>query len=82
MLLHPNGEDTLILCCVACGYAANAERAEFRLPAVEHQPLEEPRPIVTPGCETIADVAAFVGVPTSQMKAVFYARDEEAGGRK
>ncbi|RLC66881.1 MAG: proline--tRNA ligase, partial [Chloroflexi bacterium] len=38
--------------------------------------LEEPHPIATPGCETIADVAAFVGVPTSQtLKAVFYTRD-------
>lgn len=72
MLPHSAGEDTLIR-CAACGYAANAERAAFRLPVVEPQPLEEPRPLATPGCKTIADVAAFVGVPTSQaMKAVFY----------
>ena len=72
MLPHPVGEDTLIR-CESCSYAANAERAEFRLPPVEPLPLEEPRPIATPGCETIADVAAFVGVPTSQtLKAVFY----------
>jgi len=76
MLPHPAGEDTLIH-CAACGYAANAERAEFRLPPVEPQPLEEARPIATPDCETIADVAAFVGVPTSQtLKAVFYTRDD------
>ena len=76
MLPHPAGEDTLIR-CAACGYAANAERAEFRLPPVEPQPLEEARPIATPDCETIADVAAFVGVPTSQtLKAVFYTRDD------
>jgi len=76
MLPHPAGEDTLIR-CEACGYAANAERAEFRLPAIEPQPLEEPCPIATPDCETIADVAAFVGVPTSQtLKAVFYAKDD------
>jgi prolyl-tRNA synthetase len=76
MLPHPAGEDTLIR-CAACGYAANAERAEFRRPPVEPQPPEEPRPIATPDCETIADVAAFVGVPTSQtLKAVFYTRDD------
>ena len=76
MLLHPDGEDTIIH-CPACSYAANVERATFRLPPVEPQPMDEPRPIATPDCETIADVAAFVGAPTSQtLKAVFYARDE------
>jgi prolyl-tRNA synthetase len=76
MLPHPAGEDTLI-CCAACGYAANAEQAEFQRPPVEPQPPEEPRPIATPDCETIADVAAFVGVPTSQtLKAVLYTRDD------
>jgi len=79
MLLHPNGEDTIIR-CAACGYAANVERATFRLAPIEPQPLEEPHPITTPDCETIADVAAFVGVPTSQtLKAVFYATDEKVG---
>jgi len=73
MLPHPAGEDRLIR-CPECGYAANLERAEFRLPDVPEVSLEEPRPVATPGCATIADVAAFVGVPTSQtLKAVFYA---------
>jgi len=76
LLPHPAGEDTLIR-CTACDYAANAERAEFRLPPIVPQTLEELHPIATPGCETIADVAAFVGVPTSQtLKAVFYTRDD------
>ncbi len=79
MLPHPAGEDTFIR-CPGCGYAANVERATFRLPSAESgesQPEEETRPIATPDCETIADVAAFVGVPTSQtLKAVFYTRDE------
>jgi prolyl-tRNA synthetase len=79
MLPHPAGEDTLIR-CTGCGYAANVEKAAFRLSPVEPdeaQSLEEPRPVATPDCETIADVAAFVGVPTSQtLKAVFYTRDE------
>ncbi len=77
MLPHPAGEDT-ILRCKSCGYAANAERAEFRLAAVEPQPLDEPTPVATPGCATIADVAAFIGVPTAQtLKAVLYTMDHE-----
>ncbi|MFW6115869.1 MAG: proline--tRNA ligase [Chloroflexota bacterium] len=76
MLPHPEGEDTFIH-CEACDYAANAERAEFRLPEVESEPLADAVPVATPGCETIADVAEFVGVPTRQtLKAVFYTRGD------
>jgi prolyl-tRNA synthetase len=76
MLSHPSGEDTFIR-CDACDYAANAERAEFRLPEVEPEPLEEPVEVATPGCETIADVAEFVGVPTRKtLKAVFYSGED------
>ncbi len=77
MLPHPDGEDVFIQ-CASCGYAANAERATFRLPQAAPQPLEEPTPIATPGCQTIADVADFVGVPTSQtLKVVFYIKDDD-----
>ncbi|MGC8787281.1 MAG: proline--tRNA ligase, partial [Anaerolineae bacterium] len=66
------GEDTLVL-CAHCGYAANTEKATFAKPAGVSEnelPLQE---IATPGCKTIADVAAFVGVPTHQtLKALFY----------
>jgi len=84
MLPHPSGEDRLAR-CGGCGYAASVEWATFRLPEAAPQPLEEARPVATPDCATIADVAAFVGVPTSQtLKAVFYAwerGDRGAGGR-
>jgi prolyl-tRNA synthetase len=77
MLLHPDGEDTVAR-CTACDYVANVERAEFRLTPVEPQSPEETNPIATPHCETIADVATFVGVPTSQtLKAVFYTTDAD-----
>jgi prolyl-tRNA synthetase len=72
MALNEHGEDTLIL-CPACGYAANVERAIFAKPEVERQPEGDAEEMATPGCKTIADVAAFVGVPTHQtLKAVFY----------
>jgi prolyl-tRNA synthetase len=76
MLPHPDGEDTFMH-CDACDYAANAERAEFRLPELEPEPLEKPVQVATPGCETIADVAEFVGVPTRKtLKAVFYTTED------
>lgn len=72
MALNKYGEDSLIL-CPACGYAANAERATFAKPEVARPPEGDVQAIATPGCKTIADVAAFVGVPKRQtLKAVFY----------
>jgi prolyl-tRNA synthetase len=73
MLPHADGEDRLVRCS-QCAYAANAERAEFRLPEVDTEPAREVEPVETPGCATIADVAQFVGVPTRRtLKVVFYA---------
>ncbi|HWQ83299.1 MAG TPA: proline--tRNA ligase, partial [Anaerolineales bacterium] len=71
MYLTPHGEDTLLL-CDACGYSANRQIAHFHKPAPipgEALPVEK---VATPNCKTIADVAGFLGVPTSQTaKAVF-----------
>ncbi len=72
MVLTPAGEDTLLL-CASCGYAANREVAGFGKP----QPLDEPllpvQKVATPGCKTIADLAAFLDIPQSRTaKAVFY----------
>ncbi len=75
MLITENGEDEIIY-CPNCGYAANAEKAQFaktRANNEEPLPLEE---IATPGAKTIEEVASFAGVPTSQsFKAVFYSAD-------
>ncbi|MCA9938228.1 MAG: proline--tRNA ligase [Anaerolineales bacterium] len=69
---HPQGED-LFIACEACDYAANVEAAVF---VREGRPPATPEPltkVATPNCTTIAEVAAFIGVPTSQtVKAVFY----------
>ncbi|MBI2766436.1 MAG: proline--tRNA ligase [Chloroflexi bacterium] len=73
--LTPNGEDEILL-CPSCGYAANAEKADFRRPpaiAAEPQPTER---VATPGQRTIADLAVFLGVePRQTAKAVFYRAD-------
>ncbi|MCS7178436.1 MAG: YbaK/EbsC family protein [Anaerolineae bacterium] len=77
---HPSGEAE-VLHCPTCGYAAVAEAARFQLPLGEPEPLEEVRPVATPDCPTIADVAAYVGVPTARtLKAVFYATGPEGAG--
>ena len=80
---HPQGEDVFIA-CDNCGYAANVEAAEFVREGDKPAQLAELVKVETPNCKTIADVAAFVGVPTSQtIKAVFYwwrSRYEEKPG--
>ena len=71
MYLNPAGEDTLLL-CDACGYRANRQVAAFAKgepEAAEPLPLEA---VETPGCTSIADLAAFLDIPESRTaKAVF-----------
>ena len=73
--LTEDGEDE-ILQCPGCGYAANAEKAEFTPPpalAAEPLPMEK---VATPNQRTIAELAAFLGIEERQtVKAVFYKAD-------
>jgi prolyl-tRNA synthetase len=75
MYLTPVGEDTLMF-CDSCDYAANRQVAEFRKstpPEEATQPLEK---VSTPDVSTIADLAAFLEIPTSKTaKAVFFAAE-------
>ena len=85
VVAHEQGEDTFIR-CQACDYAANVETAEFVREGQAPADLDDLTKVATPDCKTIADVAAFIGVPTSQtVKAVFYwwtaAGDDEKNGR-
>jgi prolyl-tRNA synthetase len=77
MVLTEGGEDEIIRCS-NCGYAANAEKAQF---AKKKSNAEAPlllEEIATPGTKAIEEVADFVGVPTSQtLKSVFYYADGE-----
>jgi prolyl-tRNA synthetase len=82
---HPQGEDTFIA-CDNCDYAANVEAAEFEREGKRPDALAGLEKVATPDCKTIADVAAYVGVPVEQtIKAVFYwfttPGQDEADGR-
>ncbi len=71
MAVSDIGEDTLIL-CRDCSYRANRQVAVFRKEAAvagEPLPREE---VHTPGTNTIADLAAFLGIAKEQTaKAMF-----------
>ena len=61
MVYTDAGED-LIASCPVCGYAANLEKATSLLaPVTEMEPTGDglPELVSTPGCASIADVAAF-----------------------
>jgi len=72
MVLNEHGEDTLVL-CDACGYAANQQiaRAGKPDPAAEEPMAREE--VDTPGTDTIASLAEFLGVGTDRTaKAAFF----------
>jgi prolyl-tRNA synthetase len=75
MVYTDAGED-LIASCPVCGYAANLEKALSRLePVAEMEATGDGRPelVETPGCASIADVAAFFKIsPASDIKCVAY----------
>jgi prolyl-tRNA synthetase len=72
MFLNEHGEDTLVL-CDACGYAANQQIAQVAKPEGSD---EEPLPaeeVETPGTDTIASLAEFLGVGRERTaKAAFF----------
>jgi prolyl-tRNA synthetase len=75
LFLTAIGEDDALL-CPSCGYAANAEKAEFRKPSIHTAVPQELAEVHTPGTKTIESVANLLGVPTSHtLKAVFYVAD-------
>lgn len=71
MYLTPIGEDTLLM-CDACGYQANRQIATFCKPAAAPEEAQAMEKVATPNAKTIADLAAFLGVPKARTaKAVF-----------
>ena len=77
ILPTPSGEDT-VMTCPKCAYAANAEKAQAKVPPQPIEPLLPIEKVATPGVRTIAELSAFLGVPSSKtLKAVFYAADRE-----
>ena len=72
MYLSPIGEDTLLF-CDSCGFSANRQVARARKPAPQTEILQPIEKVATPGASSIAELADFLGIPTSKTaKAVFF----------
>ncbi len=80
MVLHPQGEDTIIR-CPDCGYAANVEAAEIDRRGME-APTGSPQPlrrVATPGATTIAELARVLDInPRQTLKMVFFCASDGA----
>ncbi|MFE3167790.1 proline--tRNA ligase [Streptomyces sp. NPDC059224] len=72
------GED-LVVCCPACGYAANAEKAVAALSPVTDPPgPDAPERFETPGARTVEEIAEKYGVPAQrQIRTLTYLVDGE-----
>ncbi|HZS79025.1 MAG TPA: proline--tRNA ligase [Ktedonobacteraceae bacterium] len=69
------GEDDAMK-CNTCDYAANRERAEFVRPELPHEQERAIEEVFTPNASSIADLAAFLDIPTAKtLKVVCYAAD-------
>jgi prolyl-tRNA synthetase len=69
---HPNG-DSEVVHCPECGHAAERSWAATDWPEAPDEPEGEPEEVSTPGCDTIAALADFLGIPASKtLKMVFY----------
>jgi len=69
---HPNGDGEMVR-CPDCGYTAERSWARVAWPDLSSGDELAPEEIETPGCDTIASLAEFLGIPAMQtLKMVFY----------
>jgi len=68
MVLAEAGEDGIVE-CDRCRYAANLERAEYRVrnPGIREEAPLPAAPVSTPGLRTVEEVSAFLQVPAGRL---------------
>ncbi len=81
MYLSPIGEDSLLF-CDSCGTSANRQVARARKPEPAAEAPLALEKVATPGAASIAELAAYLGIPDSKTaKAVFFVAEvaDESG---
>jgi prolyl-tRNA synthetase len=69
---HPSGDEDMVRCS-DCGYVAERSWATVSWPDPPEDAELPPEEIETPGCDTIASLAEFLGISATQtLKMVFY----------
>lgn len=76
MVLAETGED-VIASCQQCQYAANIEKATFRINATKSKTKDSHQQISTPGVKSIENVSTFLKIkPSSMIKTLVYKADD------
>ncbi|QDG52497.1 proline--tRNA ligase [Persicimonas caeni] len=79
-VLADTGEDEIVS-CPECGYAANVEKAEIRLPEYDGEkfPPQDLELVETPGKKTIDEVSGFLNIaPMRCLKTLIFNCDDTA----
>jgi prolyl-tRNA synthetase len=81
-MVYTNAGEDMVASCAKCGYAANTEKAQSRIPAiVDENPGAPAEKFPTPGVRTIGDLVAFPGGAAAerQIKTLVYVVVSEKG---
>lgn len=81
-MVYTNAGEDMVASCAKCGYAANTEKAQSRIPAiVDENPDTPAEKFPTPGVRTIEDLVTFPGGAAAerQIKTLVYVAVWEKG---
>jgi prolyl-tRNA synthetase len=81
-MVYTNAGEDMVASCPKCGYAANTEKAQSRIPAVDDGVTEQAiEKFPTPGVRTIDDLVTFPGGAAAdrQIKTLVYVSTAENG---
>jgi prolyl-tRNA synthetase len=81
-MVYTNAGEDMVASCAKCGYAANTEKAQSRIPEIVDETPDAPvEKFPTPGVRTIEDLVTFPGgaVAERQIKTLVYVAVSEKG---
>jgi prolyl-tRNA synthetase len=84
-MVYTNAGEDMVASCAKCGYAANTEKAQSRIPEiVDENPGAPAEKFPTPGVRTIEDLVAFPGGAAAerQIKTLVYVAVSEEGKKE
>ena len=81
-MVYTNAGEDMVASCAKCGYAANTEKAQSRIPEIVDETPDAPvEKFPTPGVRTIEDLVTFPGGAAAerQIKTLVYVAVSEKG---
>jgi prolyl-tRNA synthetase len=84
-MVYTNAGEDMVASCAKCGYAANTEKAQSRIPEIVDENADAPiEKFPTPGVRTIEDLTTFPGGAAAerQIKTLVYVAVSEKGKKE